>query len=103
MNSRLAFGLVVLLTAGMAAAILFQPPAWIVLLVGSAIMAAIFVVARRKTDYEALDPTFRSHIPTIRKQPENRSGGRHPTIGLTAESKKRAAPKSPVGRDCRQD
>jgi 4-hydroxybenzoate polyprenyltransferase len=72
MNSRLAFGLVVLLIAGVAAAILFQPPAWIVLLVGCALMAAIFVVARRKTDYEALDPTFRNHFPTFRKQPEDR-------------------------------
>jgi hypothetical protein len=70
MNSRLVFGLVVLLIAGVAAAI--QSPAWIVLLIGSALMAAIFVVARRKTDYEALDPTFRSHIPPIRKQPEDR-------------------------------
>jgi len=43
-----------------------------VLLVGSTLMAAIFVVARRKTDYEALDPTFRSHIPSFRKQPEDR-------------------------------
>jgi hypothetical protein len=40
MNSRLVFGLVVLLIAGVAAAILFQPPAWFVLLVGSALMAA---------------------------------------------------------------
>ena len=70
MNSRLVFGLVVLLIAGVAAAI--QSPAWIVLLIGSALMAAIFVVARRKTDYEALDPTFRSHIPPIRKQPDDR-------------------------------
>jgi len=71
MNSRLVLGLVVLLVVGVAAAILFQPPAWFVLLVGSALMAAIFVAARRKTDYEALDPTFRSHIPTFRKQPED--------------------------------
>ena len=71
MNSRLVFGLVLLLIAGVAAAILFQPPAWIVLPVGCALMAAIFVAARRKTDYEALDPTFRSHIPPIRKQPED--------------------------------
>ena len=72
MSSRLLVGLVVLLIAGVVAAILFQPPAWMVLLVGSALMAAIFVVARRKTDYEALDPTFRSHIPSFRKQPEDR-------------------------------
>jgi 4-hydroxybenzoate polyprenyltransferase len=72
MYSRLAFGLVVLLIAGLAAAILFQPPAWIVLLLGSALMAAIFIAARRNTDYEALDPTFRSHIPPIWKQPEDR-------------------------------
>ena len=63
MNPILGFSLVVLLIASVVAAILVQPPAWIVLLVGSVLMAAIFVVARRKTDYEALDPTFRSHIP----------------------------------------
>ena len=72
MNLKIVLGLVVLLIAGIAAAILFQPPAWMVLLVGSALMAAIFVVARRNTDYEALDPTFRSHIPQNRKQPEDR-------------------------------
>ena len=69
MDLKIVLGLVVLLIAGIAAAILFQPPAWMVLLVGSALMATIFVVARRNTDYEALDPTFRSHIPQIRKQP----------------------------------
>ena len=31
--------------------------------VGSALMAAIFVFARRKTDYEALDPTFETTFP----------------------------------------
>ncbi len=72
MNSRLVFGLFVLLIAGVAAANLLQPPAWIVLPVGSALMAAIFVAARRHTDYEALDPTFRNHIPTFRKPPEDR-------------------------------
>jgi hypothetical protein len=72
MHSRLVVGLVLLLVAGVAAAILLQPPAWIVLLVGSALMAAIFVFARRKTDYEALDPTFRNHFPTFRKPPEDR-------------------------------
>ena len=72
MNSRLVIGLVVLLVAGVAAAIIVQPPAWIVLPLGSALMAAIFIAVRRNTDYEALDPTFRSHIPPIRKQPEDR-------------------------------
>src|SRR4051812_27605311 len=70
-NAKLAFGLFALLIAGVAVAILFQPPAWIVLLLGSALMAAIFVAARRDTDYEALDPTFRNRFP-LGKQPEDR-------------------------------
>lgn len=72
MNSRLVFGLFVLLIVGVAAAILFQPPAWIVLVVGVALMASISFVARRDTDHEALDPTFRNHFPLSRKQPEER-------------------------------
>jgi hypothetical protein len=71
LNSKLAFGLFAILIAGVAVAILFQPPTWIVLLIGSALLAAIFVAARRNTDYEALDPTFRSHFP-LGKQLEDR-------------------------------
>jgi hypothetical protein len=70
MNSRLVLGLVVLLIAGVAAAIIFQPPSWIVLPIGFALLAAIFIAARRNTDYEALDPTFRSHNP-MRKPPHD--------------------------------
>jgi len=70
MNSRLVLGLFVLLVAGVAAAIIFQPPAWIVAPLGFALLAAIFIAARRNTDYEALDPTFRSHNP-MRKPPHD--------------------------------
>jgi 4-hydroxybenzoate polyprenyltransferase len=63
MKSRLVFALVVLLVAGVATAIILQPPAWIVISLGFALLAAIFVAVRRNTDYEALDPTFRSHNP----------------------------------------
>ena len=71
MNPRLVLGLVMLLVAGVAAAIIFQPPSWIVLPLGFALLAAIFIAARRNTDYEALDPTFRSHNP-MRKPPHDR-------------------------------
>ena len=70
MNSRLVLGLVVLLVAGVAVAIIFQPPAWIVLPLGFALLAAIFIAVRRNTDYEALDPTFRSHNP-MKKKPDD--------------------------------
>jgi hypothetical protein len=70
MKSRLVLGLVVLLVAGVVAAIFLQPPAWIVLPLGFALLAAIFFAVRRNTDYEALDPTFRSHNP-MTKQPED--------------------------------
>jgi hypothetical protein len=70
MKSRLVFALVVLLVAGVATAIILQPPAWIVIPLGFALLAAIFVAVRRNTDYEALDPTFRSHNP-MRKPPHD--------------------------------
>ena len=70
MNSRIVLGLVVLLVAGVIAAIVFQPPTWIVLPLGFALLAAIFIAVRRNTDYEALDPTFRSHNP-MTKAPDD--------------------------------
>ena len=70
MNSRIVLGLVVLLVAGVIAAIIFQPPIWIVLPLGFGLLAAIFFAVRRNTDYEALDPTFRSHNP-MTKQPDD--------------------------------
>ena len=71
MNSRLVLGLVVLLVAGVVAAIIFQPPIWIVLPLGFAILAALFIAVRRNTGYDAVDPTFRDHNP-ITKQPDDR-------------------------------
>ena len=70
MKSRLVFALVVLLVAGVATAIILQPPAWIVIPLGFALLAAIFIAVRRNTDYEALDPTFRSHNP-MTKAPDD--------------------------------
>jgi hypothetical protein len=70
MNSRRVLGLFILLVAGVVAAIIFQPPSWIVVPLGFALLAAIFFAARRNTDYEALDPTFRSHHP-LSKQPDD--------------------------------
>ncbi len=49
MNSRLVLGLVVLLVAGVVAAIIFQPPAWIVMPLGFAAIGRD--LHRRKAEY----------------------------------------------------
>jgi len=69
MNGKLVLGLVVLLVIGVTTAILVQPPAWIVLLLGSAVLAAIYIIARRSSRYDPLDPRFGSCIPPIQKVP----------------------------------
>ena len=71
MNGKLVFGLVMLLVIGTTAAILIQPPAWIVLVVGSAALAAIYIVARGSSRFDPLDPRFGSCIPPIQKRPRD--------------------------------
>ena len=72
MKGKLVLGLVVLLVIGMTAAILIQPPAWIALLLGSAALAAVYIIARRSSRYDPLDPRFGSCIPPIQKLPRGR-------------------------------
>jgi hypothetical protein len=44
-----------------------QPPAWILLLLGSLALAVLYVVARLRSRYDQLDPRFGSCIPPISK------------------------------------
>ncbi|MHC2622648.1 hypothetical protein ACVIW2_004680 [Bradyrhizobium huanghuaihaiense] len=44
-----------------------RPPAWILLLLGSFALAALYIVARTRSRYDPLDPRFGSCIPPISK------------------------------------
>ena len=68
MNSRLIWGVVVLLVVGVTAVLIaVQPPAWVLLLLGSLALAVLYIVARRNSRYDPLDPRFGSCIPPISK------------------------------------
>jgi drug/metabolite transporter (DMT)-like permease len=68
MNSRLIWGVVVLLVVGVTAVLIaVQPPAWILLLLGSMALAVLYIVARRNSRYDPLDPRFGSCIAPISK------------------------------------
>jgi hypothetical protein len=63
MRSKLILGVAVLLVIGVTAAV--QPPAWIMLLLGSVALAALYIVARLRSRFDPLDPRFGSCIPPI--------------------------------------
>ena len=68
MNSRLIWGVVVLPVVGVTAVLIaVQPPAWILLLLGSLALAVLYIVARRNSRYDPLDPRFGSCIPPIQR------------------------------------
>ena len=74
MNSRLALRAVVLLAICVITVLIaVQPPAWIVLPLGSLVLAALYIVVRINSRYEPLDPRFGSCIPPISTKPRNRS------------------------------
>ena len=47
------------------ALIALQPPAWIVLLLGSMALAGLYIYARMHSRYDPLDPRFGSCIPPL--------------------------------------
>jgi F0F1-type ATP synthase assembly protein I len=69
MSSRLISGVVILLVIGVMAATVLavQPPAWIMLLLGSMALALLYIVARLRSRFDPLDPRFGSCIPPITK------------------------------------
>ena len=74
MNSRLALRAVLLLVICVTTVLIaVQPPAWIVLPLGSLVLAALYIVVRINSRYEPLDPRFGSCIPPISTKPRNRS------------------------------
>jgi hypothetical protein len=74
MNSRLALRGVVLLVIGVTTVLIaVQPPAWIVLPLGSLVLAVLYIVARINSRYDPLDPRFGSCIPPISTKPRDRS------------------------------
>lgn len=72
MSGKLALGLAVLPIIGVTMAILIHPPAWIVLLLGTMALAALYIIARRNSRYDPLDPRFGSCIPPIQREPRDR-------------------------------
>lgn len=68
MSSRQIVRVAVSVAAGMAvviALIASQPPAWIVLLLGSMALAGLYIYARMNSRYDPLDPRFGSCIPPL--------------------------------------
>jgi hypothetical protein len=62
-------GVAVLLVIGGTAAtfLAVQPPAWILLLLGSMALAVLYIVARLRSRFDPLDPRFGSCIPAMTK------------------------------------
>jgi hypothetical protein len=67
MRSRLVIGAAALLVIGVTAILLgaVQPPAWIMLLLGSMALAALYIFVRLNSRYDPLDPRFGSCIPPM--------------------------------------
>jgi hypothetical protein len=67
MRSRLAISAAALLVIGVTAILLsvVQPPAWIMLLLGSMALASLYIFARLNSRYDPLDPRFGSCIPPM--------------------------------------
>jgi hypothetical protein len=65
MSPRLILGVAVLLVIGVMAAV--QPPAWIMLLLGSVALAVLYIVARLGSRFDPSDPRFGGCIPPITK------------------------------------
>ena len=72
MSSRRILGGAMLLLVGLiAAAVLLQPPAWLVLLFGSVALALLYTVARMNSRFDPLDQRFGSCIPPINWPPRD--------------------------------
>ena len=72
MNSGRMLGVAVLLVVGLTvAAVLIQPPAWLVLLLGSMALAVLYTVARMNSRFDPLDQRFGSCIPPINWPPRD--------------------------------
>jgi len=67
MRSWLATSAAALLVIGVTAILLsaVQPPAWIMLLLGSMALAALYIFVRLNSRYDPLDPRFGSCIPPM--------------------------------------
>jgi len=62
MSSRRILGVVLLVVGVTAATVLLQPPAWLVLLLGSMALALVYTVARMNSRFDPLDARFGSCI-----------------------------------------
>jgi len=51
--------------------IAIEPPAWILMLIGSAGLALLYTIARLGSRYDPLDPRFGSCIPPINTRPRD--------------------------------
>lgn len=79
MASKLFSGTVaLLLVAATVLVIAIQPPAWIVLLLGSFALAVLYIVVRTRSRYDPLDPRFGSCIPPISKPKTSAGDGANP-------------------------
>ena len=66
--------ILVVVIVGLLAAVIavFQPPTWAMILLGSAALALLYIVARLGSRFDPLDPRFGSCIPPINTKPRDR-------------------------------
>jgi hypothetical protein len=69
MGSKLISGVAIPLVVGVTAATILavQPPAWIMLLLGSMVLALLYIVARLRLHFDPSHPRFGGCIPPITK------------------------------------
>ncbi|WP_338826822.1 hypothetical protein [Bradyrhizobium sp. 27S5] len=66
MASKLSLRTVALILVGATVLLIAsRPPAWIVLLLGSFVLAVLYIAARTRSRCDPLDPRFGSCIPPI--------------------------------------
>jgi hypothetical protein len=58
------------------ALVVFQPPTWAMVLLGSVTLALLYIVARFGSRFDPLDPRFGSCIPPINTKPHGSQAGR---------------------------
>ena len=71
MNVRRVLGLVLVTVGLTAATVLIQPSAWLGLLLGSMILALLYLVARTNSRFDPLDQRFGSCIPPTNWPPRD--------------------------------
>ena len=72
-SGRILAGVGLLAVGLTVAAVWLQPPAWLVLLLGSMVLTLLYIFARMNSRFDPLDQRFGSCIPPINWPPRDRT------------------------------